>query len=74
MHIDTSNPTRQFNADDLEVLVSVATVAGQAVEYARVHEAALMLDRRQRELAMAQQVQLHFLPQRPPDLPGYLFL
>lgn len=73
MHIDTSNPTRQFNADDLEVLVSVATVAGQAVEYARVHEAALMLDRRQRELAMAQQVQLHFLPQRPPDLPGYRF-
>jgi sigma-B regulation protein RsbU (phosphoserine phosphatase) len=73
MHIDTSNPTRQFNADDLEVLVSVATVAGQAVEYARVHEAALMLDRRQRELVMAQQVQLHFLPQRPPDLSGYQF-
>ena len=74
IHIDTTDADRQFTEEDLEVLVSVATVAGQAVEHAKVHEAAMLLDRRQRELAMAQQVQLHFLPQQPPDLPGYRFL
>ncbi len=73
IHIDTTDADRQFTEDDLEVLVSVATVAGQAVEHAKVHEAAMLLDRRQRELAMAQQVQLHFLPQHPPDVPGYRF-
>ncbi len=73
IHIDTNDPARQFNEEDLEVLVSVATVAGQAVEYARTHEAAKLLERRQRDLSMAQQVQLHFLPQEAPVVPGYKF-
>ena len=73
IHIDTRDPLRQFCEEDLEVLISVATVAGQAVEHARAHEASIKLDRRQRELAMAQQVQLHFLPQQAPDVPGYRF-
>ena len=73
IHIDTKDPQHQFSEDDLEVLISIGAVAGQAVEHARAHEDSLQLDRRQRELAMAQQVQLHFLPQYPPDLPGYKF-
>jgi len=73
IHIDTSDPDRQFSAEDLDVLASAAAVAGHAVEHARLHETAMKLDRRERELAMAQHVQLHFLPQQPPDLPGYRF-
>ncbi len=73
MHIDTTDPIRQFGAEDLDVLASVAVVAGHAVEHARMHETAMMLDRRQRELTMAQDVQLHFLPQKAPDVPGYRF-
>jgi phosphoserine phosphatase RsbU/P len=73
IHIDTRDPLRQFSEEDLDVLISVATVAGQAVEHARMHEASIKLDRRQRELAMAQQVQLHFLPQQAPDVTGYRF-
>ncbi len=73
IHIDTSDADRQFSAEDLDVLASAAAVAGHAVEHARLHETAMQLDRRQRELAMAQDVQLHFLPQSPPDLAGYRF-
>ncbi|HEX3998705.1 MAG TPA: SpoIIE family protein phosphatase [Pirellulales bacterium] len=73
IHIDTSDPIRQFGDEDLDVLASVAVVAGHAVEHARLHETAMKLDRRERELAMAQDVQLHFLPQQAPALPGYRF-
>lgn len=73
IHIDTSDADRQFGAEDLDVLASVAVVAGHAVEHARLHETAMRLDRRERELAMAQDVQLHFLPQQPPDVRGYRF-
>lgn len=73
IHIDTTDANRRFGQDDLEMLISVATVAGQAVEHARVHQASLKLDRRERELVTARQVQLHFLPQKRPDVAGYRF-
>lgn len=73
IHIDTTDADNRFCQDDLEVLISVATVAGQAVEHARVHQDSIKLDRRQRELSTARQVQLHFLPQNRPDVAGYKF-
>jgi serine phosphatase RsbU (regulator of sigma subunit) len=73
IHIDTTDASRRFCQDDLEVLISVATVAGQAVEHARVHQASIKLDRRERELSTAREVQLHFLPQKRPDIAGYKF-
>jgi phosphoserine phosphatase RsbU/P len=73
IHIDTTDAQRQFSEDDLEVLISVATVAGQAVEHARVHQASIKLDRRERELSTAREVQLHFLPQKRPAIAGYKF-
>lgn len=73
IHIDTRDTERQFSEEDLDVLISVATVAGHAVEHARIHEASVKLERRKRELAMAQQVQLHFLPQQGPGVSGYRF-
>ncbi len=48
-------------------------MTGQAVEVARVHEARLTFDRRQRELDTAREVQLHFLPHVRPEVPGYCF-
>jgi serine phosphatase RsbU (regulator of sigma subunit) len=73
IHVDTVDASRRFSESDLDVLVSVATVAGQAVEHARAYEASLRFDRRERELATAREVQLHFLPQAAPVLPGYRF-
>jgi serine phosphatase RsbU (regulator of sigma subunit) len=73
IYVDTNDPYESFNADDLEVLLSVTATAGQALEYAAAHQAKLHLDRRERELATAREVQLHFLPQTPPEIPGYRF-
>lgn len=73
IHIETIDPTRRFIEFDLDVLVSVSAVAGQAVEHARAYEASLRLDRRERELATAREVQLHFLPLSAPEVPGYSF-
>jgi len=73
IYVDTNDPYEHFHEDDLEVLISVAATAGQALEYAHAHEAQLRLDRRNRELATAKEVQLHFLPQNRPNVPGYRF-
>ncbi len=74
IYVDTNDPYERFHTDDLEVLLSVAATAGQALEYAQAHQAKLHLDRRERELATAHQVQLHFLPQSRPELAGYRFV
>ncbi len=71
--LETTDSQQPFNREDLDVLVSVAAVAGQAIEYSYIHESRLKLDRRERELATARQVQLRLLPQRRPDIPGYRF-
>ncbi len=73
IHVETGDIMQRFQRGDLDVLVTIATVAGQAVEYARAHDALLQYDRKEREMGMARDVQLHFLPQRLPELPGYRF-
>ncbi len=55
------------------MLLSVGTVVGQAVEFARMHQATLLNDRRERDLATARELQLHFLPHCRPVLPGFRF-
>ncbi len=73
IHVETNEVLHRFQREDLDVLVTIATVAGQALEYARAHEALLRWDRKEREMNMARDVQLQFLPQRLPELPGYRF-
>jgi serine phosphatase RsbU (regulator of sigma subunit) len=71
IQLDAQDQTRQFTPEDLDVLVNIANLVGQAVEHARLHETALQFDRRERDLATARQVQQHFLPQERPTLVGY---
>jgi len=73
LHVDSEDASRRFSREDLEVLLSVGTVVGQAVEFARMHQASLLNDRRERDLATAREVQLHFLPNARPVVPGYRF-
>jgi sigma-B regulation protein RsbU (phosphoserine phosphatase) len=73
IHVETSDAKHVFSQQDLDVLVSVAFLAGQAVDYAKMHDLLLELDRKKRDLAMAQEVQLHFLPARTPEVDGYRF-
>ena len=73
IHVETSDARHVFSQQDLDVLVSVAFLAGQAVDYAKSHDLLMELDRKKRDLAMAQEVQLHFLPGRKPEVEGYKF-
>lgn len=73
IQITTEDRRRQFSPEDLDVLVNVANLAGQAVDHARLHESQLDFDRQERDLETAKQVQLHFLPQKRPELEEYEF-
>lgn len=55
IHIDTQSTGQEFNEADLDVLVSAATLAAQAVENATMHKNLLELDRRRRESEELQQ-------------------
>lgn len=73
IQLEADDRKRPFTANDLEVLSSVAMLAGQAVENSRLHESLLELEWRRREIALAKNVQLQFLPSKPPRVPGYDF-
>ena len=73
MQIDTVDPRRHFNAEDLEVLASVACQAAVAVENAQLHEIALQERILESELDQAKRVQQAFLPAEKPSMTGYDF-
>lgn len=73
IHLETHDPLRTFSPGDLQVLVSVAFLAGQAVEYTEIHEELREMDRRTIELEMARDLQLAFLPQRAPRTSAFQF-
>lgn len=73
IQIDTFDIRQQFSQDDLDVLASVASQAGVAVENAHMHSEILKQRDLDRELEFATQVQLGFLPTERPQLPGYEF-
>jgi serine phosphatase RsbU (regulator of sigma subunit) len=53
--------------------MGVSNLASLALEKARLHEDLIQRERVQRDLALADQVQRSFLPQRLPEVPGYQF-
>jgi serine phosphatase RsbU (regulator of sigma subunit)/pSer/pThr/pTyr-binding forkhead associated (FHA) protein len=71
IHLDSQDPGHQFTSDDLDILVNIANLVGQAVDHAQLHQTALQFDRRERDLETAKQVQQHFLPQERPYIQGY---
>lgn len=71
IHLDAQDPSLQFNSDDLDILVNIANLVGQAVDHANLHQTQLQFDRRERDLETARQVQQHFLPQERPQVEGY---
>jgi len=71
IHLDAQDPSAQFDADDLDVLVNIANLVGQAVDHVRLHETQLEFAQRERDMDTARQVQTHFLPQERPTIQGY---
>jgi serine phosphatase RsbU (regulator of sigma subunit) len=73
IQLDTQDRSKKFTQDDLKLLWGVANQASIALENARMHEEAVIQTKIKRDLELAQQVQLSFLPKSPPQVPGYDF-
>jgi serine phosphatase RsbU (regulator of sigma subunit)/pSer/pThr/pTyr-binding forkhead associated (FHA) protein len=73
IQLDTQDRSKKFTQDDLKLLVCVANQASVALENARFHEDQVAQERLKRDLELATQVQLSFLPQQLPEVPGYEF-
>jgi serine phosphatase RsbU (regulator of sigma subunit) len=73
LQIDTLDQRHRFTKEDLELLVSTASQAAIAIQSAQMHEAALKQRELSRDMALAHEVQHGFLPDKPPEMPGYEF-
>jgi sigma-B regulation protein RsbU (phosphoserine phosphatase) len=73
IQLDIQDRTRKFDAEDMEILTSVASQAAVSVEHAWLHRESMKHARMERELSFARDVQHSFLPSEMPELPGYSF-
>jgi sigma-B regulation protein RsbU (phosphoserine phosphatase) len=73
IQLDTQDYGKKFREEDLKLLTIVANFASVAVEKAQVHAALLSREKQQHEIEIAKKVQLGFLPQTVPAVPGYEF-
>jgi serine phosphatase RsbU (regulator of sigma subunit)/pSer/pThr/pTyr-binding forkhead associated (FHA) protein len=71
--LDTRERGKKFTQEDLNLLMTVASQASVALENAQLHEELMVRERLRRDLELAQEVQLSFLPQGLPEVPGYQF-
>ncbi|MBB03291.1 MAG: SpoIIE family protein phosphatase [Rubinisphaera brasiliensis] len=73
IQLSTRNMKRIFNQEDLDLLVSVAAQVGLAVENTNLYAAKVSKRDMERDLEVATQIQLGFLPRREPNLLGFEF-
>ena len=73
IQLDSQDRTKKFTKDDLKLLVCVAAQASIALENARLHATVLNQQKLEEENKAASKVQMGFLPQSFPLLPGYEF-
>ena len=73
IQIDTLDQRSKFQPEDLDVLASVASLAGVAIENAQLHEQSLKQKTVERDLELAHEVQRGLLPVHPPLVTGFEF-
>ncbi len=71
--LETEDPESRFSSEDLALVSGVATIAGQALGYARAHEVVVEHELTRQYLRTAREVQLRMLPRDSPQVPGYSF-
>ena len=73
IQLDSQDRSKKFTKEDLTILMAVARMASMALENARLLQDSLARERMRRDLELAHQVQLSFLPRQVPEVPGYEF-
>lgn len=73
IQLDTLRSTVAFDQEDLEVLATVAMQASLALQKLELFKKVEESRQLEQDLRLAQEVQLRFLPQAEPHLPGYAF-
>ncbi len=73
IQLDTQDITKKFRDDDLKLLTIVSHLASVAVEKSQLVASLVTREKVQREIELAKQVQLDFLPRKAPEVPGYEF-
>ncbi|MSR58926.1 MAG: FHA domain-containing protein [Planctomycetaceae bacterium] len=73
INIDTQNPLKQFQKDDLDLLVAVAGQAALSYENARLAVSYAEKQKQDSEMQIAADVQRALLPEHLPQAPGYEF-
>jgi len=73
IYVDNRFQDGIFSQADLDLLSSLASSAGIAIENARLYQIAIEKGRMERELQMAREVQISLIPPETPYLPGWEF-
>jgi serine phosphatase RsbU (regulator of sigma subunit)/pSer/pThr/pTyr-binding forkhead associated (FHA) protein len=73
IQLDTQDRSKKFTQEDLKLLWGVANQAAIAMENARMLEETVVRAKLKRDLELAHQVQLSFLPRQLPRVSGYDF-
>jgi serine phosphatase RsbU (regulator of sigma subunit) len=73
IQLDSFRLGAMFSNDDLDLLAAVCVQAALALDNAQLHRSARERGGLERELELATQVQLGFLPSERPRIPGYQF-
>lgn len=73
IQLDTQDRFKKFTQDDLKLLLSVAGQSAIALENAQLHESLVTRANLERDLKLARDVQMSFLPKRMPQAAGYEF-
>ncbi|HVS03570.1 MAG TPA: SpoIIE family protein phosphatase [Thermoanaerobaculia bacterium] len=69
--VNSRSQVRQFTEEDLELLVSLASVAAMRLRNVALAEEAAQRRLLEQELSLARQLQIALLPAELPQLPGY---
>lgn len=73
IQITTFDLRSKFTEDDLDLLVNIGTQCTLAIENANMHETLINRQNLERDLEIAMQVQIGFLPNKSPDVKDYDF-
>jgi sigma-B regulation protein RsbU (phosphoserine phosphatase) len=73
IYVDNSLHSGVFTADDLDLLVAIASNAAIAIDNARLYQVAVEKGRMERDLQIVHEIQTSLLPKAIPDPSGWKF-